>query len=151
KLGALWALASLIRRRLPDEDDGATFDRILQLAPADRAAIDAVLHRALPKARAGDPQAPARVAHGMRALAAHAPDGNERLMPGLAAAPTHEPEQPGADAATREALAHYVEALRIDPRSVLAAFGAERLAAAVGDSEAMIAAAIARGEIAVDP
>jgi tRNA A-37 threonylcarbamoyl transferase component Bud32 len=151
RLGALWALAGLLRRSLPDEDDSATLDRILQLAPADRAAIDAVLQAALPKARAGDAQALARVAQAMRALVAQAAGDSERLMASLGAALAHEPQEPGNDAATREALAHYTEALRIDPGSVVAAFGAERLATAVGDSEAMIAASIARGEIATDP
>jgi tetratricopeptide (TPR) repeat protein len=147
KLGALWALAGVLSR-LPSADDSPVADRILQLAPADRAAVDAALRHAIPRARAGDVAARRRVRELMQVLVAQAPADTDRLCLQLGAALALDREDAGRDDDAAAALAHHREALRIDPRSVVAAAGAARLAAALGDAEATVAAAIAQGELA---
>jgi tetratricopeptide (TPR) repeat protein len=152
KLGALWAQVALVRRKLVASDEAALVDAILLLAPDDRAALDAALRQSLPGARAGDGAARARATAAIRALLQQTTgDETDRLCANLAAALLLEREDVAPDEEHRAALACYREALRIDPRSVVAASGAARLAAALDDGEAMIAATIALGELAPEP
>ncbi len=75
----------------------------------------------------------------------------DRLCAHLAVALALEREDVARDDDHRAALHLYREALRIDPRSVVAAAGAARLAAALDDVEAAIAAAIAQADLAPAP
>jgi tetratricopeptide (TPR) repeat protein len=153
KLAALWARAALVQWKLADDDDRAVVDSIRQHAPTDRAAVDAALRRAIPGFRNGDADARARATSAQRALLELAAneDGTDRLCAFLAAGLALEREAIARDDDDRAALGCYREALRIDPLSVLAASGTARLAAALDDAEAMIAAAIAQAELAPEP
>jgi len=151
KLAALWAHADLAQWGIPEAGAEATIDRILENAPDDRAALDATLRLAWPKARAGDKAARTRVVAALAARLAQASDDTERLWANLSIALLCDPDSrsaEGLDAPT--ALAHYFEALRIDPRSVVAALGTERLGNALGDSSACIAATTARADLETD-
>jgi tetratricopeptide (TPR) repeat protein len=152
KLGALWAEAAIVEWKLPDGDPTGIADAILERAPFDRAALALAVRLASPKARAGDPAARTRLIAGLRGQLAHAPSGGERLAAHLALGAILDPEPAAPDEATaRPALLHYRKALEIDPRSVVAAEGAARLGAALGDVEAVIAAALAHADLTDDP
>ncbi len=152
RIGALWTLASLVQWRLPVDEDGPVIDRILKHAPSDRAALDAAVRGALAGLRRGDPAARTRATSALRALASQ-PVGSEtdRWCINLAAGLALERDEIARDDDDKAALAHYREALRIDPRTVIGAVGASRLASALDDVEATIAASIAQGEIAAEP
>jgi tetratricopeptide (TPR) repeat protein len=152
-LGALWAEAQMVEWTLPGSGDSTSLvEGILRRAPADRAALDAALRQSIPLARAGDADARARVVASLRARLQVAANDGEKLWAHLATALTLEPEDaPRADEGTRAALAAYREAQRVDPRSVVAAAGARRLGAALGDAEAVVAADIAQADLASDP
>lgn len=151
-LGATWAQAEMVEWSLPPTDATALVDRILRRAPTDRAALDAALRQSIPLARAGDADARARVVAAIGARLQSASSPSEKLWAHLTSAVTLEPEDaPRADDGTRAALAAYREAQRVDPRSVVAAAGAQRLGAALGDAEAEVAAALAHAELASDP
>jgi len=146
-LGALWELAALVQWKLPDANDAATMDRILRLAPADRAALDATVRGGMRVARQGDPQARARLVAALRGRLAQASDDTERLWLHLTTALVLDREDIAHDDDTLAALASYREALRIDPRSVVAAEGAARLASALGDAEALVVASLAQADL----
>jgi tetratricopeptide (TPR) repeat protein len=152
-LGSLWAETQMIEWTLPGSGDATSLvDRILRRAPADRAALDAALRQSIPLARAGDADARARVVATLRARLQAAANDGEKLWARLATALTLEPEDaPRADDGTRAALVAYREAQRVDPRSLVAAAGAQRLGGALGDAEAVVAADIAQADLASDP
>jgi tetratricopeptide (TPR) repeat protein/tRNA A-37 threonylcarbamoyl transferase component Bud32 len=153
RLGALWAEAALVEWKLPDGDTGPVAERILQIAPGDRAALDVTVRRAVPAARRGDREARARLVGSLRSRLQLVSDTTEALCMRLALAMALDPRADGApdrDAALG-ALEQYREALRIDPHSVVAAVGAARLAAQLGDTDASVAAAIAQADLAGDP
>ena len=144
RLVALWAEAALIAWRLPESDGWSVYERILERAPEDRTALDAVLRLALPRSSI---DVPARAA-AMRALGAslaHARDESTRLAVLLELATLLELE--GDRAA---ALARYREAMRIDARSPTAVLGAWRLGEALRDTDAVVDAACARADLADD-
>jgi serine/threonine-protein kinase len=151
KLGALWARAALVEWRLPDRDGGALVDEILALTPTDRAALDWALRTSIPRMREGDTVARARASRALHALLEQ-PMGSEsdRLCANLAVALALDHDPTAQDETRRAALACYRTALRIEPRSVVAASGTGRLAAALEDVEAAIEAMIARSELAAD-
>ncbi len=149
KLGALWAEAALVEWTLPGGDASETMARILRHAPTDRAALDAAIRLLLPRARAGDAEARARVVGALAARLEQAASESERLYFHLALALCLESAQASRD--STGALEHYREALRIDPLSVVAADGVARLAAERGDAEAVVAAALAHAELAGEP
>jgi tetratricopeptide (TPR) repeat protein len=152
KLGALWAQTALVQWKLPGGDERGLIDAILQCAPADRAALDAAVRQSIPAARSGDAAGRTRACAALRALLEQSTgDDTERLCANLALALMLEREEPARDDEHRAALACYREALRIDARSVVAADGAARLASALDDGEAAIAAAIALAELAPEP
>ncbi|HEX8795999.1 MAG TPA: hypothetical protein VF765_33850 [Polyangiaceae bacterium] len=151
-LGSSWAHAEMVEWTLPPADATPLVDRILRRAPTDRAALDAALRQSIPLARSGDADARARVVAAIGARLQSASSPSEKLWAHLTSALTLEPEDaPRDDAGTRAALAAYREAQRVDPRSVVAAAGAQRLGAALGDAEAEVAAALAHAELASDP
>jgi tetratricopeptide (TPR) repeat protein len=100
-----------------------------------------------------DAGARARLVWALRGLLVQASDDTSRLLLRVALALALDPgEAPVTDTAeTREALEHARSALRIDPRSVVAAASCARLAASLGDAEAAIAAAVSNAELAADP
>jgi serine/threonine protein kinase len=155
KLGALWAEAALVEWELPDGDPTSIVDAILERAPADRAALALAVRLAIPRSRAGDVAARARLVAAMRAQLAAATGDTERLCTHLAlgllldAAP---PAQGTTDATgARAALLHYRKALELDARSVVAAEGSSRLGTELRDPDAIIAGALAQAELADDP
>jgi hypothetical protein len=153
KLGALWALAALVEWRLPENDASAVADGILEYEPGDRAALEARVRYAIPKARTGDAGAHAQLTSALRGLLGQAADETTRLLSHLALALVLDPnEAPSPETSeAREALDHAREALHIDARSLVAAALCARLAAALGDAEAGVAAGIANAELAADP
>jgi tetratricopeptide (TPR) repeat protein len=149
KLGAWWALLYLAEWVLPEMAPTAVVESILRLAPTDRAALDAALRAALPRLRVGDSDARATVMATLGARLGRASSHTESLVLLLSLALSEDPGEdvvPGATA--RSALEHYRAALRIEPRSVVAAAGAARLGAALGDVDASIAAALAHADLA---
>ena len=152
KLGALWAEAALIEWKLPDGDPTSVIDSILERAPADRAALAEAVRLALPRARAGDAAAHARLVAALRAQLSQATVETERLYAHLFLGVLLEPEATaGDDVRARAALLHYRKALEIDSRSVVAAEGAARLGAELRDPEAVVAAALAHSDLTNDP
>jgi cellulose synthase operon protein C len=149
KLGAWWSVVSLAEWVLPDRDAATVVERILGVAPADRAAQDAGLRAALPRMRAGDTSSRAAVVSTLAARVVCASTDTQRLALHLSLALALEP---GAaltpDSGAQTALSHYREALRIEPRSVVAAAGAARLGVMLGDVEATVAAALAHADLA---
>ena len=142
KVAALWAEAALVEWKLGG-DARKTIERILPHAPTDRAALDAAIVRAAPRARArrGIKGASARA---LGARAAQASGDTERLYLELALALLLEPDDDGGPAEEASpSLVRYREALHIDPHSVLAASGTSRLGGRLGDAEAIFASAIA--------
>lgn len=169
RLGALWAMAQLVEWRLPESFDTSSYQRILDFAPMDRNALDAMFRRTLPLARKGDGVARVVASGALMSLLAHAPDDTGRLLVHLELALLHAPL--GGDvrpsvpppagqgragsgipsAASRSALDHYRTALRLDPLSVVAATGTARFAAELHDGEAGVAASCSLAELASDP
>jgi tetratricopeptide (TPR) repeat protein/tRNA A-37 threonylcarbamoyl transferase component Bud32 len=146
KLGALWAEAALLEW---SGDPTETIARILRRARTDRAALEAGVRLALPKARSGDAEARTLLREALTSRLEQASGVAESLYLQLALALTLDPEQPRRDAPdVRAALGHYHEALRLDPQSVVAAYGLARLAAIVGDAEALVAATVAQADLA---
>lgn len=151
-LASSWAQAEMVEWTLPPIDATSLVDRILRRAPGDRAALDAALRQSIPLARTGDADARARVVATIGARLQSASSPGEKLWAHLTSALTLEPEDaPRADEGTRAALAAYREAQRVDPGSVVAAAGAQRLGAALSDAEAEVAAALAHAELTADP
>ena len=152
KLGALWAEAALIEWKLPDGDPTGVIDGILERAPADRAALAQAVRLAVPRARAGDAAAHARLVAALRSQLSQATSETERLGAHLALGVLLEPD-PGArdEARSRAALLHYRKALEIASRSVVAAEGAARLGSELHDPDAVVAAALAHAELTNDP
>jgi tetratricopeptide (TPR) repeat protein len=153
RLGAWWGEVAVVTAKLPDGDPTSTLERILERDPADRAALAELVRLAIPRARAGDGSAHARLVAALRAQLAHADAPADRFAAHLALALLLEPDagfHGGEDGRARAALLHYRKALEIDGRSVLAADGTSRLAAELGDAEAAIAAAAAQAELAGD-
>jgi tetratricopeptide (TPR) repeat protein len=147
-LGALWAEADLIEWSLPPSEGLDVYERILARAPGDRAALDALLRRARPRAR-GDAAVRDATARALSGLLGHATDDGARLALRLALATVLDP----GDALSVDPtvpLAHYRAALQLDPRSPTAAFGAGRLAPLARDTEAQVVAACARAELLED-
>ena len=143
-LGAQWAAAALAEWVLPGSDGTDLFERIVSRAPADRAALDASLRLALPKVRAGDREARDRLEVAVRTRLDQAGSDTEKLCLHLMLALALDAgDETRSDHESRRALEHYRKALRVDERSVVAAAGTARLAAALGDAEAGVAAAIA--------
>ncbi|HEX3770282.1 MAG TPA: protein kinase [Polyangiaceae bacterium] len=154
RLGAQWAEVAVVSAKLPGGDPTSTLERILEQAPGDRAALGEIVRLAIPRARAGDGSAHARLVAALRAQLAHADAPADRYAAHLALALLLEPDagfHGGEDGRARAALLHFRKALEIEPRSVVAADGASRLAADLGDAEAAIAAAAAQAELASDP
>jgi serine/threonine protein kinase len=154
RLGALWAEVAVVTARLPGGDPTSTLDRILERAPADRAALAEVVRLAIPRSRAGDASAHARLVAALRAQLVQAQTPTDRYAAHLSLALLLEPDgiAHGADdGRARAALLHYRKALEIEARSVVAADGAARLGSELGDAEAAIAAALAQAELVEDP
>ncbi len=151
RLAALWAEEALVEWTLPDADPAPILERILEHTPGDRAALDATVRLSLPAARTGDSAARARLIGAWRTLLAQTASDIETAVRRLALAMTLEPGQ-GARAGddARGALGEYREALRIDPRSLLAAEGTARMAALLGDAEATVAASLSQADLAPD-
>lgn len=147
RLAALWAHAAVLEWRAPGGDAEATVQRILSLAPDDRAAVDASLLWAWPKARLGDPEARERLVKALRARFDQAADDTETLWACLSIGLVLDPDDDLGAESVRAALSSYRQALAIDRRSVVAALETARLGAALGDAEAGVAAAIARAEL----
>jgi serine/threonine protein kinase len=148
RLAALWTQYAILEWSAPPEDVEPVVDRILQLAPGDRAALDASLRLAWPRARSGDRAARARLLVTLRSRAAQATDDTERLWAHLAMGLLLDGgDDPGGDD-PRGALACHRAALAVDARSVIAAHETARLATALGDAEAGVAASLARAELA---
>ncbi len=149
RLGALWALAGLIEWKLPQSPGTDIYERILRLAPRDRAALDGSLRRSLREARHGDAGARRRAAEALRVLLDQAGSDTSRLALHLAFGLLLE----GSDdeATQREALESFAAALRVDPRSVTAATGAGRLASLLKHTEHGLLAATALADLARDP
>jgi tetratricopeptide (TPR) repeat protein len=151
KLGALWAEEALVEWKLPEGDPTGVVDAILERAPADRAALSLAVRLALPRARAGDAAARARLVQALRSQLSQATGETERLCAHLALGVLLEPAGARDEAAGRAALLHYRKALELDARSVVAAEGAARLGAELGDPEAVVAAALAHADLTSDP
>ncbi|HTB73353.1 MAG TPA: protein kinase [Polyangiaceae bacterium] len=152
KLGALWAEEALIEWKLPEGDPTGVVDSILERAPTDRAALALVVRLALPRARAGDAAAHARLVGALRSELGQATAESERLYAHLALGILLEPDASTRDETRgRAALLHYRKALEIDSRSVVAAEGAGRLGLALGDPEAVVASALAHADLTSDP
>ncbi len=152
RLGALWTVAALMDWRLPGGDAAAVLDRIAHHAPSDRAAIDAVLRLALPRARSGDASARVHLVAALRAKLSQALGETDKVWAHLAMALLLEADD--ADPARerkRAALSHYGEALAIDGCSVVAAAGAARLGAELRDPQAVVVAALAQAHLVDDP
>ena len=151
KLGALWAEAALVEWKVPDGDATALMERIVDRAPADRAAIDAAVRLAMARARAGDAPSRARLVAALRARLSQAVSETDKVWAHLAMALLLEPEGAAPDPErNRAALSHYREALVLDPHSVVAAAGAARLGTELRDPEAVVAAALAQARLAGD-
>ncbi len=152
KLGALWAEAALIEWKLPNGDATAAVEGIVRAAPSDLAALAATVRLAMPRARAGDASASARLVMALRGQLAHAEGETDKLCAHLAMALVLEREDSMPERERKgAALSHYREALVLDARSVVAAAGAARLGSELRDPEAMITAALAQAELAEDP
>jgi serine/threonine protein kinase/tetratricopeptide (TPR) repeat protein len=143
RLGALWAKAALVEWTLPESDATDLFERIVSHAPGDRAALDAIIRLALPKLRTGDGEARGRLETAVLTRLEQASSDTEKLCLHLVLALALDAGETRSDRDSRRALEHYRKALRVDDRSVVAAAGAARLGAALGDAEASVAAAIA--------
>ena len=150
RLGALWAEAALVEWKLPEGDPTSILESILQRAPGDRAALSQAVRLAIPRARAGDAGAHARLVAALRAQLAQATAEPERLFAHLALGVLLEPD-PIDEARGRAALLHYRKALEIDAGSVIAAQGAARLGVELRDAEAVVAAAVAQADLTDDP
>jgi serine/threonine protein kinase len=149
KVGALWAEAALAEWKLPAGDTLSIAEGILRHAPRDRAALDAVLRQTVASARAGDASARSLAMSALRTRIAQSSGDAERLVLHLSLGLLLDGgESPSGGPEGREALDAYREALRIDGRSVVAAMGAARLAAVLGDAEAGVTAALANAELA---
>jgi len=157
RLGALWAEVAVVTGKLPDGDPTATIERILERAPADHAALSEAVRLAVPRARAGDAAAHARLVAALRAQLAQTPGATERYPVHLALALLLEVDDASAltggadEGRARAALLHYRKALEVDARSVVAADGTARLGAQLADVEATIAAALAHAELVDAP
>jgi serine/threonine-protein kinase len=151
RLAALWTQYAILEWTAAAEDVEPVVDRILQLAPGDRAALDASLRLGWPKAREGDRAARARLLVTLRSRAAQATDDTERMWAQLAMGLLLDSGDDPAGDDPRAALASYRAALAIDARSVIAAHETARLASVLGDAEAAVAASLARAELATSP
>ncbi len=151
KLGALWGVAALVEWQLPESTDAAVYQRILELAPGDRAALDASLRRALVHTRMADSSGRALAVSALRGLLRHASDDTGILAIHLQLGTLLEREGDPTDPGAADAIEHYRAALRIDPLSVTAASGAARLATQLRDAEAGLVAAVALADLATDP
>ncbi len=153
RLGLLWELAALEEWRLPAGNADATYAAILTIDPSDPGALEARLRRELPAARRGEREAVQHVVTALRSLAALAGEDSSRLATELRLAILVEGSANGASdgPGAREALAHYREALRLDPLSVTAATGLARTANRLNDTEGAVAAASALAELASEP
>ncbi|WP_394827546.1 tetratricopeptide repeat protein [Pendulispora albinea] len=169
RLGALWSMAQLVEWRLPESGDTSAYARILELAPEDRNALEAVYRRTVPLARAGDGVARAAATSALLVLLAlksgiaKGNDDTSRLMMHLTLAHLYVPlnEANGAanahlaadipSVAARSALDHHRKALAMDRLSVTAALGTARFASQLRDGEAGIAAATSLADLAQDP
>jgi len=176
RLGALWSMAQLIEWRLPESTDTSAYQRILDYAPMDRNALDAMYRRTLPLARKGDGVARVVATGALMSLLAHSPDDSGRLIVHLQLALLNAPLSEGSangtsgsgahvravsmagplpggipSAASRAALDHFRTALRIDPLSVTAATGSARYAAELRDGEAGIASSMSLADLSSDP
>ena len=105
RLVALWAEAAIVAWRLPENDSYEVYERILQRAPGDRAALDSLLRRALPRS-ANDAASRGAAIRALGALLAHAPDDSTRLanLLELAALLETDGDRAGALARYREAM-----------------------------------------------
>ena len=141
RLVALWKEAFLVEWRLPESGAFDVYQRILAIAP-DRAALDAIVRRALPKARE-DEKARDAALGALDALAAMAPDASSRLLIALESAALTDARGDRAGA-----LARYRQALAVDPRSPTAAMHAARLGEMLRDSDAMVESSCALADLA---
>jgi hypothetical protein len=144
KLGACWSLAALVEWRLPETDRTEDFERILQLSPADRCALEAVVRRTQGKQ---EEATRSELASALRGLLGQISDRTSRMLLHFELAWVLEKDS----ASSREALEAMSSALAIDPASVTAATGTARLAAQLHDRPAGIAAAAALADLATDP
>jgi tetratricopeptide (TPR) repeat protein len=157
RLGALWNLAALEEWRLPAGDPEPTYDAILELDPADPGALDATLRRELGNARRGDLRARKAVIDALRALVLFSSADDTRLALQLRLALLLETDSDEAtdpfvaEELSREALARYRGALRLDELSVTASTSVARLAGHLLDTEAALAAAQSLADLAIDP
>jgi cellulose synthase operon protein C len=152
RLGALWAEEALVEWNLPEGDPTGIVDSILDRAPTDGAALAKAVLLAMPRARAGDAAARARLVGALRSQLAQAGGDTERLTTHLVLGILLEPGVGAPDeSSARAALLHYRKALEIDSRSVVAAEGAERLGVALGDPGAIVAASLAHADLTSDP
>jgi tetratricopeptide (TPR) repeat protein len=155
RIGALASLASMEEWRLPASDPLTTYRRLLALAPNHAAALEAVARRELPNARRGDAHARKEVIAALRSLTAQTSDAGTQLAMQLRLAlllehASTEGFESTPNAAGREALDRYRDALHRDPLSVTAATGLARISHRLHDAEAAIAAAMALTELTVD-
>jgi hypothetical protein len=151
RLAAMWGEAALVEWALPEVDVTDVYDRILTLAPGDRAAEDALLRRALRRMSRGDGAARADAVRAEAALLASATEPSDRLVHHLSLALLLDEADAPLGPRTRDALANYRASLQLDPGSITAALGASRLAAVLADAEAGVAAAKASADLASTP
>ncbi|WP_394830861.1 hypothetical protein LVJ94_30565 [Pendulispora rubella] len=169
RLGALWSMAHLVEWRLPESGDTSVYTRILEHAPEDRNALDAIFRRTVALARAGDGVARASATSALLVLLAlksagtRPSDDTSRLMMHSELAHLYMPwgdgngglgaHLPGdiPSVAARSALDHYRKALAMDALSVTAAVGTARFASQLRDGEAGVAASTSLADLAQDP
>jgi len=171
RLGALWSMAQLVEWRLPESGDTSVYARILEHAPEDRNALDAIFRRTVALARSGDGVARASATSALLVLLAlksggvKGADDTSRVMMHLELAHLYMPWNDasglaggphllGGDVpsvAARSALDHYRKALSMDPLSVTAAVGTGRFASQLRDGEAGVAASTSLADLAQDP
>jgi serine/threonine-protein kinase len=143
RLVALWKEAFLVEWRLPESGAFDVYERILAVGP-DRAALDALVRRTLPRARE-DEKARDAALRGLDAQQAIAPDASSRLLIALESAALTDARGDRAGA-----LARYRAALAIDARSPTAAMHAARLGEMLRESDAMVEASCALADLASD-
>jgi Tfp pilus assembly protein PilF len=154
KRGALWAEAELVEWTLPDAGSLEPFARIAREAPSDRAALDALLRRALARAREGDERARKAALGAVDALLALAKEPTTRLslhlLGGLLLEQSVRAKSARDDAGAllSHAADHYRSALDIEPNAVVAATGLVRIAEHLGDAPAAVRGAVACAELA---
>ncbi|WP_394841553.1 hypothetical protein LZC95_31320 [Pendulispora brunnea] len=167
RLGALWSMAHLVEWRLPESGDTSVYTRILEHAPEDRNALDAIFRRTVALARGGDGVARASATSALLVLLAlksagtRPSDDTSRLMMHLELAHLYMPWSEGngishlpgdiPSVAARSALDHYRKALAMDVMSVTAAVGTARFASQLRDGEAGVAASTSLADLAQDP